>query len=57
MKVYVVYEDDGYGDNTVVHIASSEEKAKEWIRKCHSKYSFKSYIEEVEVDNETEICI
>jgi len=63
MKIYIVYDTDQDAGTTVYHIASSREKAEEW-KKRHAErfyrygnlYMFPD-IEEVEVDQEEELCI
>lgn len=54
MKVYLVYDSDVEEGVTLLHVASSKEKAKKWLEEwlpLHPTYRYTTEIEEVEVDN------
>ncbi len=58
MKVYLVYDGDSQEGYTPLHIASSKEKATEWLNKWlvdHPSYGYTVEIEEVEVDGKERI--
>ncbi len=62
MNVYIVYDTDQAG-TTIYHVASSREKAYEWLKRHalrfhrYGNYYMFPDVKKVEVDQEEELCI
>lgn len=63
MKIYIVYDTDQDDGTTFFHVASSRERAEEWVdrhsemfNKVGGVYYFPN-IEEIKVDQEEKLCI
>lgn len=59
MKVYIVSDTDQDSGTTIYHVASSRDKAEEWVKRHAERFRYFSLpdIEEVEVDQDEELCI